>query len=166
MICFAVVFSNLDRLLREQHAGNVALRIDNNQYLAKCREVFSVMRSTRAVSHPIVSKKKRNWSLFCFGYSRALKAQSTISIIMIFVSRFSDLCKSTPHFAWQKICHFGLTWDASISNDGYIVLLTPNTFLSLLAIQFNNFYSSHHTDCNPRKPHPHSIVTLTLQLHL
>ena len=57
LIFFAVVFSNLDRLLREQHAGNVALSIDNNQYLAKCREVFSVMRSTRAVSHPIVSKK-------------------------------------------------------------------------------------------------------------
>ena len=52
---FAVVFSNLDRLLREQHAGNVALSIDNNQYLAKCRGVLSVMRSTRAVSHPIVS---------------------------------------------------------------------------------------------------------------
>ena len=55
---FAVVFSNLDRLLREQNAGNVALRIDNNQYLAKCREVFSVMRSTRAVSHPNCLHKK------------------------------------------------------------------------------------------------------------
>lgn len=49
---FAVVFSNLDRLLGEQHAGNVALSIDNSQYLAKCREVFSVMRSTRTVSLP------------------------------------------------------------------------------------------------------------------
>ena len=61
---FAVVFSNLDRLLREQHAGNVALSIDNNQYLAKCREVFSVMRSTRAVSHSIVSKKKKEYLEF------------------------------------------------------------------------------------------------------
>ena len=61
---FAVVFSNLDRLLREQHAGNVALSIDNNQYLAKCREVFSVMRSTRAVSYPIVSQKKGEFILF------------------------------------------------------------------------------------------------------
>ena len=59
LIWFAVVFSNLDRLLREQHAGNVALSIDINQYLSKCREVFSVMRSTRAVSHGILSKNKR-----------------------------------------------------------------------------------------------------------
>ena len=62
---FAVVFSNLDRLLREQNAGNVALRIDNNQYLAKCREVFSVMRSTRAVSHlNCLETKKLGFILF------------------------------------------------------------------------------------------------------
>ena len=48
----AVVFSNLDRLLREQHTGNVALCVDNNRHLVKCREVFSVMRSTRTVSVP------------------------------------------------------------------------------------------------------------------
>lgn len=54
---FAVVFSNLDRLLREQHAGNVALRLDNNRYLANCREVFSVMRNTRTVSYWLSQRK-------------------------------------------------------------------------------------------------------------
>lgn len=109
----AVVLSNLDRLLREQNAGNVALGIDNNQYLAKCREVFSVMRSTRAVSYTFVSKKT-----YSNAYSRALKAQNSIPIIMIFVSKYSNLCKTTSHFAWQKICLFGLTWDASTTADG------------------------------------------------
>ena len=42
---------------------------------------------------------------------------SNISIIMIFVSKSSNLCETTPHFAWQKICLFGLTWDASITDD-------------------------------------------------
>ena len=49
-ICTNVVFNNLDPLLREQHTGNVTLCIDNNRYLVKCREVFSVMCSTRTVS--------------------------------------------------------------------------------------------------------------------
>lgn len=56
---FPVVFSNLDRLLREQNAGNVALRIDNHQYLSKCREVFSVMRNTRTVSPSDLSRPKK-----------------------------------------------------------------------------------------------------------
>jgi len=71
-----VVFSNLDRLLREQHAGNVALSIDNNQYLAKCREVFSVMRSTRTSLEG--RKQYSDYNDFCVRVFQSLQEYPTL----------------------------------------------------------------------------------------
>jgi len=116
--------------LREQHAGDVALRVDNNQYLAKCREVFSVMRSTRTVSYPIVSNKTCSNVRF-----RALKAPNDILITMISVSRFSNLCKNTPGSVWQKICLCGLTWDASTIN--HVSWTRLDVFILLIYVPYD-----------------------------
>ena len=68
------------------------------------------------------------------GYSRVLKEQSTISIIMSFVSKSSNLCETTPLFAWQKICLFGLTWDASMTN------VNASTMNWIISCIFNLYY--------------------------